>query len=304
MRFLVIGHCAFDVFHSPDGSDTEVPGGILHAVRTIAQLAGKGDVVLPVFGIHQDDRSAIQLELEQFPSVDTSGLYGLDQPTNRVHYYQTQAGRAVACPKDIAPPIPPERIKRFLDVNGVLVNMISGSDITLDTLDQIRMANRSEGIPLHFDYHNLTLGVTADHERYRRPIPDWRRWAFMVDTVQLNEEELAGLSVDRMPEDQTVGHLLTLSVKAVLVTRGAHGVTLFRNEQKHVQREDLDALPVDGHLDRVGSGDVFGAAFHFHYVKTSNLRASAEAANRFAALHGGAQATGGRVASDGPEEIH
>ena len=285
MRFLVIGHFAFDVFHSQDGSEVETSGGILHAVRTMAMLAGKGDVVIPVFGVQRGERTPLISQLERLPGIDTSGIFEFEQPTNRVHYFLSKGGSRVACSKDISPPIPFDRIKRYLDVDGILVNMVSGSDIALETLDQIRMAVRSGGVPIHFDYHNLTLGINAMHERFRRPAPEWRRWAFMIDTLQLNEEEIAGLPVERMPEERTVGHLLTLSVKAVLVTRGHRGVTLYQNEHKHVLRSEIGAASGDGSAERIGSGDVFGAAFVYHYVRSSNVRVSAETANSIAGSH-------------------
>jgi sugar/nucleoside kinase (ribokinase family) len=223
-------------------------------------------------------------ELERLPAVETSGIYVSEEPTNTVHYYRD--GQTIAeCPREIAQPISFERIRRNLGVDGILVNMVSGFDMTIETLDQIRMAVRGSTIPMHFDYHNLTLGIGPDHRRYRRPIPEWRRWAFMMDIVQLNEIEVAGLTMEDLPEDKTVGHLLTLGVKGVVVTRGQRGGTVYHNEHKCVVREDVAGVAVDGDTDAVGSGDVFGAAFHYRYVKTPELLAAAELANRAAASH-------------------
>ncbi|MEK7670868.1 MAG: carbohydrate kinase family protein [Bacteroidota bacterium] len=170
--------------------------------------------------------------------------------------------------------------------------MISGFDVSVNTLDEIRMAVREKKVPIHFDYHNLTLGVKDNYERFRRPVSDWRRWVFMTDTVQLNEEEIAGLTVEKSTEQQTVGHLLTLSVKGVVVTRGERGASLFYNEHKKVVRKDIDGLNVERSRDATGCGDVFGAAFHLHYVKTRDLIAAAEFANRVAAAKAGMVGSG------------
>ncbi|MBM2840984.1 MAG: PfkB protein, partial [Bacteroidetes bacterium] len=118
----------------------------------------------------------------------------------------------------------------------------------------------SHDIPIHFDYHSLTLGVKANHERFRRPIEDWRLWAFMVDTVQLNEEEIGGLSVERLTEKQTAGHLLTLSVKGAVVTKGVQGVTLYYNDHKKVIEKNVAGIKLENPRDATGCGDVFGAA--------------------------------------------
>ena len=183
--------------------------------------------------------------LEAMPGVQSDGLYVHDTPVHRVHYYYRNDKDFVECTHDLAPPIPFSRIKPHLDVHGILINMVSGADITLDTLDEIRMAVRHDGIPVHLDIHSLTMGVNERHERFRRPLPDWRRWAFMIDTVQMNEEEVAGLTVEGMEEERTVGHLLMLGVKGVLITRGARGVSVFMNEQKKVLRTDFPVRTVE-----------------------------------------------------------
>jgi sugar/nucleoside kinase (ribokinase family) len=245
--------------------------------------------VTPVFGVNRVDYQGIFDRLQQFPNVDSSGIFKLDEPTNRVHIYANNEQDRIVCSKDIARPIPYEKIRRHLSVDGVLINMVSGFDIALETLDHIRLAIRSHNIPLHFDYHNLTLGVREGHERFRRPIEDWRRWAFMDDTIQLNEEEINGLTVERSSEKQTVGHLLTLGVKGVLVTRKERGATLFYDQHKKVLRKDFDGIEAPG--GDIGRGDTFGSAFLFQYVRGKDMIAAADFANRFAAGTTGSNGT-------------
>jgi sugar/nucleoside kinase (ribokinase family) len=284
MKFLVIGHLCLDVIHPVDGPEVQSYGGIYYSVATLATLLDNGDRVIPVFGVNKNDYEPFVKHLkEKFPNVETSGIYQFDEPTNNVHLFYKVKETRIECSKDISKPIPFERVKEFLKVDGILMNMISGFDIKLETLDEIRLAVREKKVPMHFDYHSLTLGVKENHERFRRPVSDWRRWVFMTDTVQLNEEEIAGLPLEKSTEQQTVGHLLTLSVKGLVVTRGERGASLFYNEHKKVVRKDIDGLNVERSRDATGCGDVFGAAFHLHYVKTKDLLASAEFANRIAA---------------------
>jgi len=283
MKVLVLGHLCLDVIHPVQGPEIESYGGIYYSVLSLASLLEPRDRVLPVFGVHRAEHRALLDRLEQFPNVDPSGIFPMDAPTNRVHLYYKKGGSRVECSKDISAPIPFERIKRSLSMDAILVNMISGFDITLETMDQIRMAVRGEKVPIHFDFHSLTLGLGATHERHRRPVEEWRRWAFMIDSIQLNEEEIAGLSLEPMTEQKTAGHLLTLGVKGVLVTRGERGVSVYRNDLKHVVRNDIQGIPADGEGEPTGCGDVFGAAFVSQYAKTSDLLASAEFANRAAA---------------------
>ncbi len=98
----------------------------------------------------------------------------------------------------------------------------------------------------------------------------------MVDTVQANEEEISGLDLQHLSEEETVGHMLTLGVKGVLVTRVAKGVTLYADVHKKTVRCDVPGVPVNGPETLIGPGDVFGAAFFSKYVKSGDLKTSAE----------------------------
>jgi hypothetical protein len=276
MKMLIIGHLSMDVFHTSDGAEREEAGGILRALATLSSLAGRGDAFTPVAGAGRKELAGMRERLDALPGVQSDGLFGQDTPVHRVHYYYQNEQDFVECTRDLAPPIPFSRIKPNLDVHGILINMVSGMDITLDTLDEIRMAVRHENIPVHLDMHGLTLGVNDRHERFRRPLPDWRRWAFMIDTIQMNEEEIAGLTVEGMDEERTVGHILMLGVKGVLVTRGDRGVSVFMSEQKRVVRTDLPAPAAAPGLPTTGRGDMFGAAFLYHYIKNHNILAAAE----------------------------
>jgi sugar/nucleoside kinase (ribokinase family) len=296
MDFLLLGHFAVDVLHGASGAARPRDGGIMHAVSGLAGASGPKDTVFPVFGVHAADLDAVRARLAAVPRVSTEGIFATDAPTHRVEFFLRPNGTQVACTKTPAPPIPFERIKPFLSADALLVNMESGNDLTLETLDEIRMAIRPRGTPLHFDFHNLTLGVNERHERIRRPLDTWRRWAFMAHSVQLNEEEIGGLTLELMPEEKTAGHLLTLGGHAVIVTRGAQGATYYANAHKTVTRTDVPAPVLPAETDTTGAGDLLGAAFLAHAVRTEDrleaLRAAVE--TTAALLAGRAQAEGAR----------
>jgi sugar/nucleoside kinase (ribokinase family) len=282
MKLLALGHLCIDCTHPSGEPPRERWGGIANAVAALGTIAAAGDTVVPVCGVGAGDEKKFLAWLGRFPSVDPSGVFPTQGPTNRIDIFEKGEGTSVACAGAVAPPVPYEKIRKWLSADGLLVNMASGSDITLETLDQIRMEVRARETPIHFDYHNLTTEIGPERERRRRPLEEWRRWAFMVTTVQLSEEEAAGLTVDRLTEGQLAGHLLTLGVSGVVITRGPRGATLFGNEHKKVVRRDIAGIPSGGTSDTAGLGDIFGAAFLYRFVATSDAGAAAEFANEAA----------------------
>lgn len=282
MKILVVGHFCLDRIHSESGKETDSYGGIYYSLITLAGLLGKEDSVVPVFGVNRSDYGPLMEHLGGFPNIDTRGIFKFDEPTNTVELFYGNKAERRERSTNIAAPIPYRKIRRHLSADGILLNMISGSDLTLETLDQIRMTVRSHGIPIHFDFHSLTLGVAADSGRVRRPVVDWRRWAFMTDTVQLNEQEAAGLSEHSMTERELAGHLLTLSVKGVVITKGESGATIYTNEKKKIVSTDIPARGSVTVADATGCGDVFGAAFFLEYLRTKDLQSGAKAGNEIA----------------------
>ncbi|HEY6951351.1 MAG TPA: carbohydrate kinase family protein, partial [Bacteroidota bacterium] len=175
-------------------------------------------------------------------------------------------------------------IKPLLDTDGVLINMVSGSDITLETLDRIRMAVRDARTPIHFDFHSLTLGIGADHKRFRRPLTDWRRWCFMLNSVQMSEEEAAGLTTEHFDETTLINHLMPLMVSAFVITRGDRGVTTVLQENKKLTHLNIPGSGAGTAVDSLGCGDVFGAAFLSQYLREKDYSRAAEFANRMAGI--------------------
>jgi hypothetical protein len=149
MVITVIGHLCKDVVHLPDEKVTQQEsfGGILFTVLTLANLMSERDLIQPIFGVGQADYELLMEQLRQYKNIDTSGIFRFKGQTNQVHlFYQKNAQTRIECSQNISAPIPFNRIKPYLDGDGVLINMISGSDITLETLDYIRMEIRERNI--------------------------------------------------------------------------------------------------------------------------------------------------------------
>lgn len=279
MKITVIGHFCVDVFHRADGTEERLFGGIYHSVAALANLASERDTIFPVFGVGKDESDRLRSALSQYKNVDLSGLFTFENETNTVHYDDDNPNERSL---NIAPPIPFRQIKPFLNVDGVYVNMISGRDIVVDTLDEIRLEIRSRKTALHLDMHCLTLTVNPDGTRVHKAMADWRRWCFMTDSVQLNDEEAREMSVEGFNDELLAKQMIPLMVKAFLITRGAQGASLYQEQHKQLSRvdltEELNAAPVS----TLGSGDIFGISFLYSVLKKKSYAEAAQFAQKTA----------------------
>lgn len=288
MVITVLGHFCIDHFDfgsapEPYPFPAEQFGGILHTVAALSALGSRNDVIQPVFGVTAANYDRVIEFLRAFPTVDVSGIFRHKGKTNHVYINKSETGETVFCSKDIAPSIPFNRVRPYLECDGILVNMISGFDITLETRDYIRMETRDAGTPIHFDFHSLTMGVDNEYKRFYRPLTDWRRWCFMMNSIQMTETEAAGLTYERFDEPTLINHLMPLMVEALTITRGPAGATLVEQKNKKLTRHELKGVPVEQPVHTIGCGDVFGAAFFLNLLKKNPPAEAAHAATLAAA---------------------
>lgn len=288
MTITVIGHLSIDEYRVPNlpgnvGVQDEYVGGIFYSLATLAALMSPTDIIHPVFGVGEKEFDSFKKQLEEFPNIDPSGIFKFKGNTNRVTvFYENESDQRIECSKHIAEPIPFAKIKPFLDTDGILINMISGSDITLDTLDRIRMAVRDSRTPIHFDFHSLTMGIDTEYRRFPRPLTEWRRWCFMLNSIQMTEDEARGLTAERFDETTLVNHLMPLMVKTLLITRGGRGATAIIQNNKKLSRHDFPATSHGPVVDSTGCGDVFGSAFLYYALREKDYMRAADLANQAA----------------------
>ncbi len=290
MKFLVIGHLCVDSFGNepaPTTSGLERGrrwGGVFFSLATLANLA-EDAVIYPVFGVGTAEYEQLLKRLRHYSNVDPSGIFEIRGPSNEVSLFYENEKRRIECSKNIAPPIPFERIEPYLNADAILVNMISGFDLTLETLTALRMHSQEIHTLLHLDLHSLTLGIDEQNRRFRRPVEAWRRWCYLADTVQMNEEEAKALSLESLSEEDLAKQILSLGLQAFVLTRGPQGVTTWRQIQKKFSRDDFLAVPVDQAVDPTGCGDVFAAAFCYSFAHYRDAAKAAQFASRVAAIN-------------------
>ena len=272
MKVAVIGHLCLDAIEHPDGQTTQSYGGIFFSVAALANLLRAQDTVVPIFGVGKDEYDEFIDRLKLYPNVDSSSIYRFNAPTNRVHLMYRTGDERIECSKHIAEPIPWKRIRPSLaNVDMILINMISGFELSLETLDELRMEVREDKVPIYMDLHSLTLGIHEYCTRYHRPVEAWRRWSFMLHGIQMNEEEAAVVAAERPDESSLARHILSLSTKVMVITRGARGCTAYIDERKRIRRIDEEGIEPQKAVDPTGCGDVFAAAYCAHYVRSHEI---------------------------------
>ncbi|MDI6765945.1 MAG: carbohydrate kinase family protein [Bacteroidota bacterium] len=285
MTITVIGHLCLDVIENPDGSEIQSYGGIFFTLAALANLLEDEDKIFPVFGVGKNDYDNLLERLTIYPNIDVSGIFKFSGPTNHVRLTYRNREKRVECSRNISEPIAWKRIRPYIDSEMILINMISGFDITLETFDEIRMEAREKNQEIYLDVHCLVCGINNDFTRFYHPIDTWRRWLFMLHGVQMNEEEAKSISIEQLDESALSQHILALNTKALHITRGENGSTVFINNHKQVKRFDIPAVKSENVIDTTGCGDVFAAAYCAHYMKTKNIILSTEFANRVASYN-------------------
>jgi len=186
MTTLVLGHLVLDEIHAWDGSVYHAAGGITFPLGTFSALAGKHDMVLPVFPFGADAREVLRESEDRFPEMTIEHCWEVDQGTTCVRLfhespaqYNTQLVRSL-------PPIPRQRYEQLLDASDlVYLNMMTGEDILLSDAALLR----GKGRLVYIDLHMIAYRVHGDGKREPAPSQDWKRWIVAGDIVQCNERE-------------------------------------------------------------------------------------------------------------------
>lgn len=282
MKFGLVGHLCLDVIHLADGSEVQSYGGIFFSLASLANIVDEDDLIFPVFGVGEVDFDKFIERIKIYPNVVLDGIFKFPGLTNRVHLFYQDRRERTECSVHIAKPIEFERLKVMIDfgVDGIFINMISGFDVELETLKLLRKNFKGY---IHFDIHSATLGIDERNIRFRKRMHNWREWLENVDTVQMNEFEARSIGEEWWDDDLLAKNVLELGLKAMVITRANLGATVYYFDDG-VKRIDLKAYDVNV-VDPTGCGDVFGSAFFYKFLKTSDPVLSTDFANYVAGLN-------------------
>jgi hypothetical protein len=270
MKILLVGNSIIDHIEEADGYKIKSGGvyysalGALSAIKeneSIYLLTGWNENSLEIFNrIYSKVNMSYSVKVESIPEVKlkTAGV------TEREEIYINLSARLSI-----------EQIKDWNQFDGILINMITGFDITFEQLQIIR--KQYKGL-IYFDVHTLSRGVDQNLKREFRPVPDADEWLSNINILQANENELRTITT-AADETEAAKEILKRGPDILIITKGSKGAVVYFNKQGSVDFYSVDAEKVEA-VNKVGCGDIFGAVFFYNYIKDKDVINSLKSANK------------------------
>ncbi len=297
MKLAVIGEPCMDYIHRGSETTEKQFGGILYSLVSLAVISKGSATVYPVMNLGEDEFENVTGFLSKFNNIDQTFIRKTAHKTRVVNlfYKDKDSVLNVSTKKTYdreenstqpTLPVEYEQVKDALGfLDGILVNLVSGVDITLDSLSRIR---NDFGGYIHMDLHNLVMQTFPDGTRKQLPVKDWRNWVNLCNTLQMNESEISILTGENVTEYETAEKILKDNkVSSIVVTRGRSGVSMYELNEGRSGRTDLPRVDSPKFIDSTGCGDVFAASFFCRNSITNRQdpRAALQFANKMASLN-------------------
>jgi sugar/nucleoside kinase (ribokinase family) len=260
-------------------------GGLYYSLACLGALAGPNVQIVPVARVGDDLYERVVELLRPFATVDPSHLVRDEKPNTRVELHYTSAHDRFEITTQRMAPLRWSEVEVLRDSDVILVNMITGTDITRAAME--RLAAAAEGW-VYLDFHSLAYAVDDAGRRTLMRPRDWRDWVACAGGLQVNQEE-ASILCDAAPglsAVRTFGESVTADLVQVCnVTAGAMGSHLFWRDEGAVRYRLVPAARPPRVVDVVGCGDAFAAGFVLEYLRSRDAVGATRKANRVAAAN-------------------
>lgn len=277
MKLLIIGHSVKDIIHSGDRGNVS-PGGIYYSVLGALSCNDKENEIHLITSIDDMNRN---LYANVYDAINSENVIIRDKiPV--VHLKIFDNAERCEFYENITDKLSLEAIKDYNQFDGILINMITGFDITIDDLLDIR--SNYKGL-IYLDVHTLSRGIDENNQRIFRLVPDVEKWISSVDIIQVNEHELFTLSSERNELD-IIKQMLMQGPKYLILTKGEKGVRVFWLNNGELCSLFYPAIKIET-KNKVGCGDIFGSVFFYSYIKNNDLKSSLKKANTAAGCAAG-----------------
>jgi len=276
-KFLLIGQSVWDFIHL-DEEIVNQAGGITYSVLGMKSISNTDDEIFLLSSISGD---TAHLFNNVFDNLNKRFLKTVDK-IPKVHLIQKPGEERCENYENITDKLVlPEEIEYNI-FDGILINMITGFDISLD--DIITLRKKYNGI-IYIDIHTLSRGLSSDMKREFRKIPDVKEWLLNVDIVQVNENEIFTLS-ELKSELEIAQEIINYGVTIFIITFGDKGAKIFFKMNDEIISYFVSGLKVEV-KNKIGCGDIFGSVFFYYFIKENNIIKSLKLANMAGGLSAG-----------------
>lgn len=268
MKLLVIGHSVEDHI-TESGIEVVKPGGIFYTALALKQFVDSGDEVFLNTAVQKEN---LNLFADVYNSFNNSLVKFIDRIPKvylTLHDFKERGETYESISQGLNIDI--DNLNSF---DGILINMITGFDVSLMQMQLLRKNYKG---PIYIDVHTLARGLNENLKREFRPIPDFDKWASSTDIIQVNENEMKTISV-KQTELEIAQEILNYGVKIFIVTKGSLGARYYCKKDGEIISSYRSAVKTET-KNMIGCGDVFGAVYFYHYIKTKNMEEPFSIAN-------------------------
>ena len=260
MKILIIGQSVVDKINTANKTIVQA-GGIYYSVLGLNNIKAPGDEFYLISSV---SKNSYKYFADEYDKVNKKYLIWSNLiPTVTLNIFN---GKERDEQYDSINPALYVKYSVLNKFDGILLNMITGFDISLDQLKRIRSEFKGT---IYLDVHSMARRIGKDMKREFRVIPDFSEWAENVDVIQANETEFTCLS-DETDEFKIAESILSSGAKYLIKTMGEKGTRVFMKESDEMNSIFLSAKKIKAGAS-IGCGDIFGSVFFYNYIKGESL---------------------------------
>lgn len=268
MKLLVIGQSLEDHINYKGRTNIK-PGGIFYTVCGLKNFIGKEDEIILCTSVEKENLRLFSPAYDNLNKTYFQFVPSMPKVTLNIHddkereecYSQVNQNLSI-------------NIDDYSSFSGILVNMITGFDVTNEQLEEIRKSYK--GL-IYFDVHTLARGLDEKGIRKFRTIPDFEKWAKCIDILQVNEAEFSVL-FDFSDQKEILKKLFQTGIRILILTKGERGARVFYKKKEEIVSVFISSLKINT-KNKVGCGDIFGAVFFYNYISNKNIEEALILAN-------------------------